>query len=734
MAEAKISIRDYLKIIQKRRHTVLTVFAVFFALVLIVTFSSAPVYKASTKLMIEKVEAPTLLSNNYYGSYDPEFYETQYQVIKSAAVSKKAVKMLSLDRTYENYFKKHSSQFSLSSAAAGWFTKTVSALSGARSEDDLSTKESEGDSRADIIAKKISAGIIVRPVLHSKIVEISYQSTNPEFARLIADTVAKAYMDELLEFNMSSTRATLEWMSKKADEERLKLEASEKALQQYTNENHFLTFNNKMTIMPQQINDLAEKLVQAEMEILNARVNRVADNMREAETLPVIAADAGVRSVQDLILRAEKNLVELSQKYGKKHPVMLRATEDLNELKKKREREIKRVIETVKNEFELAGSNESNLRRMLAEAKGEALNLNEKYTEYDALNREVETNKQVYDALVKKMSEQSATDQQRTVNVLIVENAEAPKVPVKPRKAFNLIIGLLTGLLGGIGTAFFLEKFDNKLKNPEEVETRFAISVLGIIPVLSQTGKTIEKIVLNEPASAQAENYKAIRTSLLLSSAENPPKRILITSPNSEEGKTTTAINLAIAIAQSGQKVLLIDADMRKPRLHKVFGLDNARGLSTFLAGAFDANVIQKGPVQNLGFIPCGPIPPNPSELLGSVRMRAMLMELSGEPDNGPAKLFLTASTRFDIIIIDSPPVLAVTDTLILSTLVNGTVLVGSAEKTTYEDMKKSLKSLASVNARVIGGVINAVDLKKDGYHYYQYAGYYYASTDEPKA
>jgi succinoglycan biosynthesis transport protein ExoP len=404
---------------------------------------------------------------------------------------------------------------------------------------------------------------------------------------------------------------------------------------------------------------------------------------------------------------------------------MIRAQEELRVLRQKREQEIRRVIGSVRNEYELARSNETNLRKMLASTKAEAMNLSEKYVEYGVLSRAAETNRQLYDALMKRIKEQSVTEQIQTVNVWVVDKAEKPASPVRPRKAFNIMLGLILGLFGGVGLAFFIEYLDNTIKSPEETEAKLGVPVLGVIPILESGEENIEEIILKEPQSVYAESYKPIRTAIMLSSANNPPRNILITSMGPEEGKTSTAVNLAVTIARSGYSVLLVDADLRKPRIHTIFRLNNLSGLSTYLAGASpDIETIFKRPLTNLSIIPSGPVPPNPSELLGSTRMSELIGFLS---------------EKFDIIIWDSPPLMTVTDSLILSKFLDGTIIVAKSGKTTYEIVGRGLKKFkgrreTDMESRVLGVVINAFDTKKsDQYYYYQYYNYYPSSEEESK-
>jgi len=703
MEEKEIHLRDYLKVIKKRRYTVYTFFTIVFVVVLIGTLSTTPVYKATAKVLIERVEPYNFsMMYPYYPPYDPEFYETQYQIIKSKSVALKVVNMLSLETTYENYFKD---------------AKKVLA----------DTKEK---TKAEILADIITSGLVVTPVKNSKIVNVSFMSTNPDFAQVIANSVARAYVDELLEMRMSASRYSLEWMTKKAEEEKEKLEKAEKALQEYMRVNDIVTLQDKIAITPEKLSEFNAQLIKAEtrrkeLESLYGKVMAIGSNIKEAETIPAIASDPTVQSLRNQIIKAEQNIEELSKKYGKKHPAMIRAEEELRVLEQKKEQEIKRVIGTIKNEYELARSNEQNLRRMLASSKAEALSLNEKFIQYGVLTREVETNRQLYDALIKRIKEQSVTEEVQSVNVWIVEKAEKPKSPVKPRKALNLLLGIIVGLFGGIGMAFFFEYIDNTIKLPEDVEERLGISVLGVIPLLESKEESIIDLILKEPQSVYAESYKTIRTSILLSFADNPPKNVLITSMSQEEGKTVTSVNLAIAFARLGHSVLLVDADLRKPSVHTIFNLNNLSGLSTYLAGATtDLEVIFKEPLSNLTVIPSGPMPPNPSELLGSSRMHDLISNIK---------------SRFDIIIWDSPPLMTVTDGLILSKLLDATIIVVKAGKTTYEIVSRGLKILkgrreTDVAARVIGVVINAFDIKKtDKDYYYNYYTYYTSEKSKVK-
>jgi polysaccharide biosynthesis transport protein len=708
MEEKEINLRHYFSILIKRKNTIFTVFVVVFAISLLVTLSSTPIYTATTRILIERNDPAPLQGMYYFVPYDPEFYETQYQLIKSGAVARRVVGLLSTDDRFEKYFKNKKKGFFKSAGA----------------EDKTKDKEQPDDPKnIDKYADIISSGIKVLPIKNTKLADVKYNSPDPEFAALIANTVARAYIEEILDMKMSSSRHTVQWMTKKADEEQEKLKKSELALQEYVKANNFVTLENKVAIVPEKLTSVNTQLFQAETDRkeLETLYNKIRDtkNVEDLQSMPAIASDPTIQSLHMQILKSDQNIAELSKKYGAKHPAMAKAKGELETLRNKRRQEIQRVIESIKKQYEIAGSNEENSRRLFSRTKGEALNVNEKFVQYNIRKREVETNQQLYDILMKKIKEQNITQEVQSVNVWIIEEARPPRSTSKPNKPYNLLLGLILGMFGGVGLAFFVDYLDNTVKSPDEVERRLNMPVLGMVPIYKSKEWNIENIVLKKPNSPISESYKSIRSSILLSAADHPPKKLLITSMLPEEGKTVTSVNLALALAQSEFRVLLLDADMRKPRIHKIFKLDNSVGLSSFLAGISDIHIHEKyeSSVKNLSIIPSGPVPPNPSELLGSAKMN---------------ELFKTLSEKFDIIICDSPPIMTVTDGTILSKIVEGTIIVTRVGKTTYEAVRRGLKSLEDIKAHVIGIVINAFDAEKNSYYYYRYRSYnYYYLHDE---
>jgi len=726
-----IHLRKYLGIIFKRRYTVYTFFAIVFAITLIMTFSTTPVYTAMTKVLIEKNERATMTAlNPYYADFDPDFNETQYQLIKSLSVAQRVVKMLALDKKSLAASAEGKSA-NIATGTIRWFRDLFSTVLhiGGQSPSPVPVntaklKEENLNLRAYQIAKQISGSIVVTPVKNSKIVNISYMSEDPGLAALIVNSIAKAYMDEVLEIRMGSSQYAMKWLTEKADQERERLNKSEKALQEYMRDKDIATLENKLTMFPERVAEVASKLAtteskRKELETLYNRVKRLEGNPEALDSMPTVASDPTLQSIRAQISATEQKLTDLNQKYGQKHPAMVTAVGELKILKEKRLEQIRRVVESIKNEYELAKASEENFRRYAGQTKAETLSIGEKFIQYGVLKRETETSKQLFDAIVTRIKEQGITQDIQTINVWVMEKAEVPGSPTKPNTPKNIFFGLIAGLIGGVGFAFFIEYLDNTIKSPEEIESRFNVPVLGMIERLKPGNVAIEEIVLKEPRSHLAENYRVIRTNILLSSADKRPKNIVIASTSPQDGKTATAVNLATILAQSGGPVLIVDADLRRPRIHKIFGIDNHTGLSTYLAGESDIQFESTKHLSNLSIIPSGPLPPNPSELLGSNRMKGLITLLE---------------EKFDFIIWDSPPLFSVAESLVLSKMLGGTIIVTRAGTTTYEDLERGLKSLSDIGAKFLGVVINGLDLKDSDRYYHRYYGHYYGPPERRKS
>jgi len=382
--------------------------------------------------------------------------------------------------------------------------------------------------------------------------------------------------------------------------------------------------------------------------------------------------------------------------------------------------EIQTVIQSINNKYELAKEKEGSILRLFNDAKLEASAISDKMFEFEMINRDVAVHRLLYDRLISRIKEYDATDSKATIDVWVVEKARTPDIPINTHRPLRIIfLGLVVSLMAGIGLAFFLEQLDNTIKTADDAEARTEIPVLGMVPFVQDKEMEIQKIVHQLPLSIVSERYKAIRTAVLLSSSGVQTRSILIASMVQKAGKTVTAVNLAIALAQSGRRVIIIDADMRRPQLHKVFGVDNKEGLSSYLSGESGLSIFNAEESTYLHILTSGPVPPNPSELLSSKRLEELLRQLQAD---------------YDFIVFDSPPMIDVTDSILIGKLVDQTILIARSGVSTYESLKQADKILKSINATLLGMVVNAVDEKKQKYYYYKYYGSYGDGYSDEKA
>ena len=730
--EEQINLRDYLYVIQKRRWTVITVFAVIVITVAILTFTATPIYEATARLIIDK-ENPNVVSIQEVMSVDAsgsDYYQTQYKIIESRTVARKVVRRLDLDKS-EEFFPKPKDDLisnlkrSIQETIAFWKDSITSLL---RTGDESIPKTLEGFEPDSPLVSDFIKRIKVSPIRNSRLVDVRFEGKDSVLAAKIVNTLADVYISQNLETKLRAVQDAVKWLHNRIEEERKKVEKAEQALLRYKEKHSIITdFSSDVE------NITAQKLAHLNTQVVEAESNRVEAETRYKQamvltgtpdmldSIPEVLNNELIRQIKSMEIELFKRMSELSKKYGQKHPRMVAIESELNTLQKRRTQEVSRVINSLKNEYKVALAKENSLKAALAKQKKESLELNQKAIQYGVLRRESESARYMYELLIKRFKETSLTEDMKTGNIRIIDRAEVPEYPIKPKKKLNILLAIIVSLLTGTGLAFFFEYLDNTIKLPEEVEKHLNIPFLGSTPLFSTKNKwnirgdtSPELIAFNYPRSTASESYRSIRTNILFSSAESVPQVILITGVGPQEGKTITTANLAVTMAQADSKIVILDCDMRRANVHKVFGTANDHGISNLLVGNSNMReAILHTRIPNLDVIPCGPIPPNPSELLGSTRMTTLLNSLR---------------KHYAHILIDSPPSIAVTDAVVLSKSVDGVILVIRAGYTAKEIIKSGIVQFAAVGTHILGAVLNGVDMSRDRYHYQYY--YYHYSED----
>ncbi|MCI5225718.1 MAG: polysaccharide biosynthesis tyrosine autokinase [Candidatus Electrothrix sp. AX2] len=714
---------DYIRVLQKRKWLVLTVAAIIFLTTALATFSKTPLYTATIQVLVEKnMEKGRLEGLASYITWDPDFKATQFELIRSFNVALRIVNNQRLDTEYKQYFLGSSSHLrgfdSIIQPVISFFSSLFDSTQKQDQGDAQTTSDAGTKSDAEKIAGMIQEALTLTPVPDTKIVEVNYTHEVPKIAQLVANGIVRAYIEETLDIKTSTTTHSLNWMTIKADEERKKLEDSERALQKYMRKNDIVTVENKLAVLPERLSQFSSELSVAQTEekkhaAVYRQIRSAGKNTKKLEAIPLLSNNSELQDIRAEIFAAEQNIRELSKRYGEKHPMMIKARADQRLLQKKKRTEIDRVIEVAKNSYELAKTRVKDLTKMMEQTKAEMLNMNERFVQYTILNRDKEMNRTVYDALSSSIKKINVTAQAMDIRIWAVKNADLPLLPSKPDKKKELLLGLVLGLAAGMSLVFFLDYIDNTVSAGEDLEKRYGLTVLGAVEDLPKKNKNIETFIIDNPLSAFTESYRLIRSSVLLSTPDHPPRTLLITSMMQQEGKSTTTKNLAYILSQNDKKVLIMDCDMRRPRQHSMFEVDNSYGLSNYLSGNTDEQeptMMKQVPDSLISVLPSGPIPPNPAELLGSKRMKTLLAQ---------------SVERFDFVLLDSPPVQQVTDSLLLAGLVEGTITVLRSGKTTFDMLDSGMKKLRESQAHLLGFVLNRVTKRNAGQGYYGYYSYY---------
>ena len=697
----KIDLRAYWRTIRKRWPFVVLSMIVATVIAFVYTYRQPKIYEATCQVIIEPM-APQVLPGSKdvvelgTGTYwaNKEFYETQYRIIQSTSVGQRTAEKLGL-------------QYDPDYASAVGPNHDLTSL-----------------------GRVIAAQLSVKPLKDSRLALITVSDRKPQRAALLANTVADTYIEYNLDYKLEGARSAMAWLAEQESDLKRQLEGSELKLYQYKKDRNLLavSLDDKQSMLSQNLVSVNSKLTDLHIRLLELdakrkMIQRARSNITEEETLPEIREKDTIQKLRDSYMQLSKDFAEVSSRYGPEHPKMKALTGQMETVRKAYEQEIDAVLATFEKSYQELLDNEHALKGLMEQQKNEAIELSKIEVEYKPLQRASEQEEKMYGIIANRQKEIDITGPMKTNNVRVLERAIVPVMPVRPKPVENLLLGLLLGVGTGIGLAFGIEALDNTLKTQTDVEQFLGTPVLGLVPIIGaapgaesvQVGDNLRERDLGvflDPKSVAAECCRSIRTNILFMSPDRPLKIMVVTSPSPQEGKTTTAINLGVTMAEAGGRVLIVDTDMRRPRLHRSFGVPNQTGISTVIVGKTTLEeAIKRTDVPNLDVLPCGPVPPNPSELLHTSRFRVVLADC--------AKLY-------DRIILDSPPTSAVTDPAVLGNLADGVVLVIKAGETTREAAMHARRQLATAKARLFGVVVNAIDFSNPAYGYeYYYRNYY---------
>jgi len=698
-----LPLREYLRILRKHRWIILTVVAVMVTVVSVVSFQMQPVYQASSRLEING-EAPDLTNLRELFvrlPTDEEFLQTQVRILQSDDLAMQTIRALRL------YDKPEFAVRPLGANGTAPFSPAEEVM----------------------LIGRFKGGLNVQLIRTSRLVEVRFESADPKVCSDVPNTLAQLYIENNFRKKYESTMQAQEWMSGQLQELKAKMEKAHQSLVNYERENQIYAISEGQNVTMQKLGQLNHELTLAQSERIARESQFQQVKSRRLDDLSAISSSPYIQELQSRLNKLNDEYAEVRTTFGPKYPKVQRLEQQIADAKAQMEREKQQIGNRIENEYQAALRREQLLRKAVEGQKAEANVMNAKLVEYSLLKREYETNQQLYDGLLNRLKEAGVSAGMRSNNIHIVDRARPPLAPIRPRKSLNIALSAVVGLILGGALALFNEYLDNSVKVPEEVEQLIGLPALGVIPGVSSIPagalralpgvvpkpQAQELATISQPHSVVSEAYRALRTSILLSTSKHPPQTILITSGQPREGKTTTALNLAITLAQRGDRVVLMDSDLRRPRVHRSFNISNDVGLSSFLAGVVGIDDLPRAVthIPNLFVIPSGPTPPNPAELLSSEPMVLLFSELR---------------RQFDFIVMDSPPAITVADSMILAAHADGVMLVIHGGVTTRESLRQTHKLLAGVNARMIGVVLNNVDIRSADYRYYYtyYYGDYY--------
>ncbi len=740
----EIDLLTYWRIIRKRRWVLITFTAAVMFFTGIFSFMATPKYRSTATLQIDDEHSRMLSLEETFGYQAPirdlRFYNTQLRLLKSKSLAERVGRKLNLlERSeYENGGGSVKNIIGV--------IKELVTLKWLRSRD----AETPNSSRPMIpvnpysaIAATIRNGLEVTAIRDTRLVEVSYVSSSPILAAELVNAISEEFITFSVERRYMTTQLASDFLGEQIANLRQDLAAKEREINRYGREKDLDFLNESESTTMNQFADINQAFTQAQIDRINAQAKYQELKDLDVDSLPQYITDPVIQQLKSEYTRVKSEYEEKGKIFMPDYPEMIQLQARMDNMKL----ELQKTVDAAESEYRTAMIRESSLKKLLDNQKEDVRKMNSNAILYNSLKIEVENKRNLLNSLVERQNETLVSAQLegiRSSSISIIDRAEVPTAPFAPKKGFNLLLAMIFGVFTGGGLCILLEQLDNTVKDSEDIDQLSGLPSLGAIPYLSPDGmskkmlqaqyagyrnveskeksdlegtipevKEIELINHRYPGLSVAEDYRTIRTSILLSQPDKRPKTIIFSSAMPQEGKSSTVVNMAVSFAQLGDKVLVIDADLRRPRLHRVFNVKNTNGLSGFLAGKIMIKeAITKTSIDNIWLLPSGVIPPNPAELLGSQKMKKMMNSVKD---------------GFDIILIDTPPVLAVVDAVVVAAIADGAVFVVKAGETTRKNFMKSVGELKRANTHIIGVLLNELKVGKGDYYYMDYYRSYQA-------
>lgn len=716
LREDEIDLSRYWRIVMQRKWAILGLAFTLALVATLIAFAMKPIYSSSTTILIESEQAKAVSIEEVYGlnTGAKEYFLTQFEILKSRDLALKVISELDL-RNHEEFNPDLDTNSFINIDLSAWLPSGPS--------EEKSAEFIEAEKMAAVLDQFVDQ-LAISPVRNTQLVKVSFESTSPKLAATVANTMANAYINSHLEAKLEATQKAATWLSGRIGGLKSKLDASETKLQAYRDQEGLVDVSGVKTLNEKELNELTTRFVEVRRERSTAeniykQIGSLTNKSpEELMSIPAVLEHQQIHNLQELESAAKGEIANLAKRYGPKHPKMIAAQSTLEAAKVALTIQAVSVVAGIKKEYQVALRNEQDLSAQLNASKKEVAVINKKEFRLRELDREVQTNRKLYDLFFTRTQETGESSGFQAAHARVVDKAQAPVKPVKPKKQLMIIIAFILGSMLGVVISFLLDALDSTFKSPSDVQDRLHQPLLGILPILDEKKDGSPTTVYNsKPQCSFSEAVNTIRTGMVLSGIDNPHKITVVTSTCPGEGKSTVSLNLTRSLAQM-EKVLLIDADMRRPTLATSFNLpQGSPGLSNLVA---DTSPIKCCLYKQEGFdiIPAGVIPSNPLELISSKAFKELLLSLS---------------QHYDRIIIDSAPVQAVSDSLILSTMADSIIYTIRANSTHRRAVAAGIARFIHSNLPLTGLVLNRVDtnkLEKYGYGNDDYYNGYYGQTN----
>lgn len=699
------NIGEYWRIAVKHRLVIIGAFVAALLISAAVTLLMAPIYTASATMQIDRESARVLNVDDVQPrestAYGEEFFQTQYGLLRSRSLAERVIDSLGL-------------------ASSNAFIEQMGATAPARGQ---RTAAEYAQYRREYVIRLVMSNFSVSPVRGSRLVEISFDSPDPALAARITNAFAENFIQANLDRRFESSSFARDFLEEQITQTKAKLEEAERALVDYASNQQIINLSEPGQDGVGQTQSLASTNLEALNASLSAaRATRIAAEQRWRQarsaplmTLPEVLQNPAIQRLLEQRAQLDAQAQNLAQVQLDEYPELRQIRGQIAELDRQITEIARGILNSIQGQYVVAANSERALQAQVDGLKGEVLDLRNRSVDYNILQREVDTTRSLYDALLERYKEVGVTGTVSNNNISIVDRAQVPNAPSKPNLMVNLLLAAILGLGLGALAAIILEALDETLATPEDAESKLGIPVLGVIPLLTRDQTPTE--ALNDIRSPFSEAYYSLRTALQFSTPDGVPATLLVTSSRPAEGKSTTAFATALNLARIGKRTLLIDGDLRNPSMHRTVGVANEVGMSNLLAGAVDLQgAVQPTGEANLGIVTSGPLPPNPAELWGGDRLRRLLAQMSEE---------------FDHVVIDGPPVLGLADAPLLASAVGGVVFVLESKATRRAQARGALRRLLIGNGRLLGGVMTKFNVKSTQYGGYDYAyDYNYGDRD----